>query len=53
MNGQYVYWTDVLSPDPGQIGRANLDGSGANLDFVDLGDHSVPAGMAIDSQHLY
>jgi virginiamycin B lyase len=43
----YVYWTNA----PGQIGRANLDGSGANQSFIT--GANVPIGVAVDGQHVY
>ena len=44
---QYVYWTD--GP---WIGRANLDGSGVNQQFIRVTPHAAFA-LAVDDQHLY
>ena len=44
----YVYWTDG---DAGTIGRANLDGSGVDRDFI-TGAGS-PRGIAVDEDHVY
>jgi sugar lactone lactonase YvrE len=44
-----VYWGSFSST--GEVGRANLDGSGANPGFVAGGNS--PALVAIDGQHIY
>ena len=44
----HVYWTNLLN---GQIGQANLDGSGANGDFID--GASSPTGIAVNDGQLY
>jgi hypothetical protein len=44
----HVYWTSLLDE---AIGQANLDGSGANRDFID-GPHN-PAGIAVNAGQLY
>jgi hypothetical protein len=44
----FVYWGN---PGDGQIGRANLDGSGADPGFVQPA--VGPCGIAVDDQHLY
>jgi hypothetical protein len=44
----FVYWTN---PSTGAIGRANLDGSGANPRFITgAGD---PEDLAVDARHIY
>ena len=45
--GAYVYWTDVY----GHIGRANLDGSGVDRNFI--GGTGRGCGIAVDAQHIY
>src|SRR5437588_2893277 len=49
----YVYWTSA----PGMvntIGRANLDGSGANASFISVGGGSDSLfGLAVDSAHAF
>jgi hypothetical protein len=44
----YVYWTNY---DTGTIGRANLDGTGANPSFIT--GASNPGGVAVDGAHVY
>jgi len=44
----YVYWANLSA---GTIGRANLDGSGANQGFI--AGASNPVGVAVDGQHVY
>ena len=43
-----VYWANFNS---GTIGRANLDGSGANQSFIT--GAGQPVGMAVDADHVY
>jgi virginiamycin B lyase len=44
----YVYWTDGAA---GTIGRANLDGTGVDLDFIT--GAAAPRGIAVDEDHIY
>jgi hypothetical protein len=44
----FVYWA---SSGSGAIGRANLDGTGANARFIAGG--SDPFGIAVDGRHIY
>jgi virginiamycin B lyase len=44
----HVYWTNV---NTGTIGRANLDGSGADQSFIS--GASYPSGVAVDAGHVY
>jgi len=45
----FVYWTNPLDR---AIGRANLDGTGADISFIaDAG--AAPVGVAVDSAHVY
>ena len=46
--GAYVYWASGAT---GNIGRANLDGSGSNPNFI--GGATDAIGLAVDGQHLY
>jgi hypothetical protein len=47
VDGQFVYW----ATDAGTIGRANLDGSSSDPNFITgLGE---PSGVAVDSGHIY
>jgi virginiamycin B lyase len=44
----YIYWAN---PDGDAIGRANLDGTGANPSFITGADN--PLGVAVDGVHVY
>jgi hypothetical protein len=46
----YVYWTSTSSSG-GTVGRANLDGGGANDSFIRAGHPSF--GLAVDAAHVY
>ena len=48
VNVGHVYWTDFAT---GTIGRANLDGTGANQSFIS--GASGPVGVAVDAGHIY
>jgi hypothetical protein len=48
VDGAHVYWTNLLN---GQIGQANLDGSGANGDFIEGAES--PTGIAVNAGQLY
>ena len=43
----YVYWGD----GPFEIGRANLDGTGVNQNFISTGYYAY--GVAVDAGHVY
>ena len=45
-----IYWSNL---NAGTIGRANLDGTGANQSFINLGLGARVFGLAVDSQHIY
>ena len=63
VDGAHVYWVskysdsapgppDLASPGTGAIGRANLDGTGVDPNFIS--GISLPAGgVAVDGSHLY
>jgi len=44
----HVYWTNY---DSGTIGRANLDGSNVNPNFIT--DAGAPHGVSIYGEHIY
>jgi hypothetical protein len=48
VDGAHIYWT---VPNANTIGRANLDGSGVNQNFITGG--SGPNGVAVDATHVY
>jgi hypothetical protein len=50
--GAHVYWSDQSK---GTIGRANLDGSGFDPDFIHVPGtgEPVPIGVAVSSTHIY
>jgi virginiamycin B lyase len=50
VDSQHVYWTSAS----GKIGRANLDGGGANQSFITGGSGNYRlGGVAVDGQHVY
>ncbi|HEU5004917.1 MAG TPA: DUF5050 domain-containing protein [Candidatus Saccharimonadales bacterium] len=52
VDGSHVYWTFAATSLPGNIGRANLDGTGVNQSFM-TGANTASAEVAVDSGHLY
>ncbi len=48
VDAAHVYWTNI---DANTIGRANLDGTGANQRFITTA--SSPYGVAVDAAHVY
>ena len=54
--GAYVYWINWnQTTAQGSIGRANLDGTGANQNFITFptGLEFEPRGVAVDGAHIY
>ena len=50
INSSYIYWT----ANDGRIGRANIDGSNPNPDFITgLSQPSDLVGLAVDGSHIY
>ena len=49
VDGSHLYWTNTFGHS---IGRSNLDGSGANQTFIDVGVGD-PSGLATDGTFLY
>jgi hypothetical protein len=47
VDGSHIYWTHW-----GGVGRANLDGTGADNGFIDLGN-GISNGVAVDAAHVY
>ncbi len=50
VDGAHVYWADTNS-SLGSIGRASLDGSGADQTFIT--GVSQPCGVAVDGRYIY
>jgi virginiamycin B lyase len=48
--GEYLYWTNMGDDT---IGRAGLDGSNPEPDFIELNTTSGPCGIAVDGNHVY
>jgi hypothetical protein len=48
VSGSHIYWTN---PDASTIGRARLDGTDVEQDFIPTLGH--PAGLAVDDDHVY
>ena len=56
VDGQHIYWAafrTTMFTTVGTIGRANLDGSGADPGFITLPTNYEPIGMAVNGQRLY
>ena len=57
--GGYLYWSNYCGvcldePDEGTISRANLDGTGIDLDFVEsLDPKTSPSGIAVGPSGIY
>ena len=49
VDGSHLYWTNTFGHS---IGQSNLDGSGANQTFIDVGVGD-PSGLATDGTFLY
>ena len=49
VDGSHLYWTNTFGHT---IGRSNLDGSGPNQTFIDVGVGD-PSGLATDGTYLY
>ena len=45
----HIYWSNWA--DTGSIGRANLDGTGVNQNFIS--DAAKPVGVEVDSNDIY
>jgi hypothetical protein len=48
VNSSHIFWAD---PSRGAIGRANLDGSGPDHDFITGAQN--PCGVAVNASHVY
>jgi hypothetical protein len=49
VDGTHVYWTSFGN---GAVGRANLDGTAVDQNFIAVGN-GLPSGVAVDSAHIY
>ena len=56
VDGDHIYWTDVFghagAGSSGSIGRANIDGTGAEPGFIGFGEAAIPTGLAVDASHI-
>jgi virginiamycin B lyase len=55
VDGGHIYWTRSHGDysDPGGIGRANLDASGIDPNFIAAGPGRYPHNLAVDGEHIY
>jgi virginiamycin B lyase len=54
VDGTHIYWADSnLSENAGLIGRANLDGTNVEPDFIRLPADNTPCGVAVNGTHIY
>ena len=51
VNSQFIYWTDFCTN--GGIGRAKLDGSDPNPNFIPAAKTQSPRGLAINGNSIY
>ena len=49
--GGFIYWSHGNTVSPQGIGRANVDGTGVNENFIT--GTNVAGGVAVDDQHVY
>jgi len=49
--GAYVYWANYNLTNGTTVGRANLDGAGANPGFIP--GIAIPTAVAVDDRHVY
>jgi sugar lactone lactonase YvrE len=50
VDADHVYWANLVGQ---AIGRANLDGSEPEPNFIQLSPASFPEGVAIEGSHIY
>jgi hypothetical protein len=50
VDSSHIYWADSYNH---KIGRARLDGSNVENDFISLAAGTSPCGLAVDSEYLY
>jgi virginiamycin B lyase len=51
VDSNYIYWTSANGGTATTIGRANLDGTGVNANFITGAEN--PCGVAVDSSYVY
>lgn len=49
----HVYWGDIATGTPAYIGRAGLDGSSKELNYVTIPGTSYPCGIAVNSANIF
>lgn len=50
VDAEHIYWSDFYEST---IGRANLDGTDVENDFISLPEGQYPCGLAVDSNFIY
>jgi streptogramin lyase len=53
LDSGHVYWTDIATGTPAYIGRAGLDGSGKQLNFVTIPGSAFPCGIDVNSANIF
>ncbi|HET9593059.1 MAG TPA: hypothetical protein VFP17_09105 [Solirubrobacterales bacterium] len=53
LDSGHVYWADIATGTPAYIGRAGLDGSAKQLNFVTIPETSFPCGVAVNSANIF
>ena len=53
LDSGHVYWGDIATGTPAYIGRAGLDGSSKELNYVTIPGTSYPCGIAVNSANIF
>lgn len=53
LDSGHVYWGDIATGTPAYIGRAGLDGSSKELNYVTIPGTSYPCGVAVNSANIF
>jgi hypothetical protein len=49
----HVYWGELSTGTPAYIGRAGLDGSVPEAEYIEIPGTSIPCGVAVDSVNVF
>ena len=49
----HLYWVDIANTNPALIGRAGLDGSNKQLEYVKIPGVSFPCGVAVNASNIF